>query len=215
MLRMRKVSSQQPFTISSETVEEITNEDDDDEEDVKNKERQKLQNLKRKLLPSRKSPRIKIPKLDLKKGVKTALPSQHQDIVESLAKEAMKKFKGQKPEVPLSKQKQGQPSSSSSSSHVSGKQRSVLEMYAQAVWQIAHPSPGLWFSEASSSSCSSCWSDNAETEEASVCCCLLHLLLCLSPCQSCSPCISASWSSCSSLDNTETCSSSSDNAGRP
>ena len=134
-----EVSSQQPFTISSETVEEITIEDDDDEEDVKNKEKQKLQNLKRKLLPSRKSPRIKIPKLDLKKGVKTALPSQHQDIVESLAKEAMKKFKGQKPEVPLSKQKQGQPSSSSSSSHVSGKQRSVLEMYAQAARWIAHP----------------------------------------------------------------------------
>ena len=134
-----EVSSQQPFTISSETVEEITIEDDDDEEDVKNKERQKLQNLKRKLLPSRKSPRIKILKLDLKKGVKTALPSQHQDIVESLAKEAMKKFKGQKPEVPLSKQKQGQPSSSSSSSHVSGKQRSVLEMYTQAARRIAHP----------------------------------------------------------------------------
>ena len=132
-----KVSSQEPFTISSETVEEITIEDD--EEDVKKKERQKLQDLKRKLLPSRKSPRIKIPKLDLKKGVKTALPSQHQDIVESLAKEAMKKFKGQKPEVPLSKQKQGQPSSSSSSSHVSGKQRSVLEMYAQAARRIAHP----------------------------------------------------------------------------
>ena len=132
-----EVSSQQPFTITSETVEEITIEDD--EEDVQNKERQKLQNLKRKLLPSRKSPRIKIPKLDLKKGVKTALPSQQQNIVESLAKEAMKKFKGQKPEVLLSKQKQGQPSSSSSSSHVSGKQRSVLEMYAQAARQIAHP----------------------------------------------------------------------------
>ena len=71
-----------------------------------------------------------------KKGV--TLPSEHQDIVESLAK-AMKKFKGQKPEEPLSKQKQGQPSSSSSSSHVSGKQRSVLEMYAQAAWQIVHP----------------------------------------------------------------------------
>ena len=51
----------------------------------------------------------------------------------------MKKFKGQKPEVPLSKQKQVQLSSFSSSSHVSGKQRSVLEMYAQAAWQIGHP----------------------------------------------------------------------------
>ena len=36
----KEVSSQQPFTISSETVEEITIEDD--EEDVQNKQRQKL-----------------------------------------------------------------------------------------------------------------------------------------------------------------------------
>ena len=94
-----------PFTL--DTLLSITIEDD--EEDVQKK--QKLQNLK--LLPSRKSPRVKIPKLVLKKGVKTALPSQQQSIVETLTKEAMKKFKGQKPEVPLSKQKQGQPSSSS------------------------------------------------------------------------------------------------------
>ena len=51
-----------PFTISSETVEEITTEDDPEE-----LEQEKLKSLKRKHIPSRKSPRVKIPRLDLKK----------------------------------------------------------------------------------------------------------------------------------------------------
>ena len=60
-----------PFSITSETVEEITIEDDPEES-----EQEKLKSLKRKHIPSRKSPRVKIPRLDLKKGVSSGLPQQ-------------------------------------------------------------------------------------------------------------------------------------------
>ena len=126
------------FTVTSETVEEITIEDDngDKEESVI---KDKLKALKRKMIPSRKSPRIKIPELDIQKGVKTGLPKKQKTVVESLAKDIMKNLKKPQSQLPVSKESQGQPSSSSSSSHVSGKQRSVPEMYAQAALWIAHP----------------------------------------------------------------------------
>ena len=63
-----------PFSITSETVEEITIEDDPEES-----EKDRLKSLKRKLIPSRKSPRVKIPRLDLKKGVSSGLP-QHKKL---------------------------------------------------------------------------------------------------------------------------------------
>ena len=124
--------------VTSETVEEITIEIQDDPEEEGIMQKEKFKSLKRKMLPSRKSPRVKIPKLDLSKGVKTALPQKQQSLVEALAKNIVKDLK-----VPAaaSKGNQDQPSSSSSSSSskLAGKQRSVLEMYAQAAHRIAHP----------------------------------------------------------------------------
>ena len=133
---------QQQSLITSETVEEVTIEILDDEEEEKEAARakEKLKSLKRKLIPSRKSPRVKIPKLDLAKGVKTALSQKQQSLVEALAKDIVKDLKTSGRTVPAaSRQSQDQPSSSSSSSKLDGKQRSVLEMYAQAAQQIAHP----------------------------------------------------------------------------
>ena len=119
-------------------MEEITIEIQDDPEEEGIMQKEKFKSLKRKMLPSRKSPRVKIPKLDLSKGVKTALPQKQQSLVEALAKNIVKDLK-----VPAaaSKGNQDQPSSSSSSSSskLAGKQRSVLEMYAQAAHWIAHP----------------------------------------------------------------------------
>ena len=71
---------QQQSLITSETVEEVTIEILDDEEEEKEAARvkEKLKSLKRILIPTRKSPRVKIPKLDLAKGVKTALPQKQQ-----------------------------------------------------------------------------------------------------------------------------------------
>ena len=132
---------QQQSLITSETVEEVTIEILDDEEEEKEAARakEKLKSLKRKLIPSRKSPRVKIPKLDLAKGVKTALPQTQQSLVEALAKDIVKDLKTSGRTVPAaSRQSQDQPSSSSSSK-LDGKQRSVLEMYAQAAQWIAHP----------------------------------------------------------------------------
>ena len=83
---------------------------------------------------------MKIPKLDLAKGVKTALPQKQRSLVEALAKDIVKDLKTSGRTVPAaSRQSQDQPSSSSSSSKLDGKQRSVLEMYAQAAQRIAHP----------------------------------------------------------------------------
>ena len=133
---------QQQSLITSETVEEVTIEILDDEEEEKEAARakEKLKSLKRKLIPSRKSPRVKIPKLDLAKGVKTALPQKQQSLVEALAKDIVKDLKTSgKTVLAASRQSQDQPSSSSSSSKLDGKQRSVLEMYAQAAQRIAHP----------------------------------------------------------------------------
>ena len=121
--------------VTSKTVEEITIEIQDDPEEEARMQKEKFKSLKRKILPSRKSPRVKIPKLDLSKGVKTALPQKQQSLVEALAKNIVKDVK-----VPAaaSKENQDKPSSSSSSSKLDGKQRSVLEMYTQAAHWIAH-----------------------------------------------------------------------------
>ena len=57
-----ELSSLFQFTVTSETVEEITIEDDSGEqEESVLKQKEKLKSLKRKLMPSRKSPRVKIP----------------------------------------------------------------------------------------------------------------------------------------------------------
>ena len=77
-----------PFSITSETVEEITIEDDPEES-----EQEKLKSLKRKHIPSRKSPRVKIPRLDLKKGVSSGLPQQQKKVVENLAKNIVSQLK--------------------------------------------------------------------------------------------------------------------------
>ena len=132
---------QQQSLVTSETVE-VTIEILDDEEEEKEAARvkEKLKSLKRKLIPTRKSPRVKIPKLDLAKSVKTALPQKQQSLVEALAKDIVKDLKTSGRTVPAaSRQSQDQPSSSSSSSKLYGKQRSVLEMYAQAAQWIVHP----------------------------------------------------------------------------
>ena len=77
-----------PFSITSETVEEITIEDDPEES-----EKDRLKSLKRKLIPSRKSPRVKIPRLDLKKGISSGLPQQQKKVVENLAKNIVSELK--------------------------------------------------------------------------------------------------------------------------
>ena len=86
---------QQQSLITYETVEEVTIEILDDEEEEKQAAmvKEKLKSLKRKLIPTRKSPRVKIPKLDLAEGVKTALPPKQQTLVESLAKDILKDLK--------------------------------------------------------------------------------------------------------------------------
>ena len=83
--QQQQQQQQQQSLITSETVEEVTIEILDDEEEEKEAARakEKLKSLKRKLIPSRKSPRVKIPKLDLAKGVKTALPQKQQSLVEA------------------------------------------------------------------------------------------------------------------------------------
>ena len=63
-----------PFSVTSETTELITIADDDQYDIELERQRQKLKSLKRKMIPSRKSPRVKLPKLDLQRGVKSALP---------------------------------------------------------------------------------------------------------------------------------------------
>ena len=49
-------------------MEEITIEIQDHPEEEAIMQKEKFKSLKRKILPSRKSPRVKIPKLDLSKG---------------------------------------------------------------------------------------------------------------------------------------------------
>ena len=78
-----------PFSITSETVKETTYRGES--------EKEKLNRLKRKMLPARKSPRVKIPKLDMKKGVSSGLPRHEKRIVEDLAKNIVSSLK-QKPQ---------------------------------------------------------------------------------------------------------------------
>ena len=132
-------SAKLPFSITSETisVEDLTV--DDDTEDVE----KTVKSLKRKHLPSRKSPRVKLAKLDLKKGVSSGLPKAQKKFVETLAKNIVSGLSGlreKQREVQPDRRRQGPPSSSFSSSQSSGRQRSVIEMYAQAARRIAQPS---------------------------------------------------------------------------
>ena len=137
-------------SVTSETVVDITlddngeevimekTKDDNGEEEQKEK---KLKALKRKLIPSRKSPRVKLPKLDMQAGVKTALDKKQQTLVESLAKGIVSKIKPQQSQgLPTDRSKGGQPSSSLSSSQPSVRQRSILQMYAHATLRIPQQS---------------------------------------------------------------------------
>ena len=137
-------------SVTSETVVDITlddngeevimekTKDDNGEEEQKEK---KLKALKRKLIPSRKSPRVKLPKLDMQAGVKTGLDKKQQTLVESLAKGIVSKIKPQQSQgLPTDRSKGGQPSSSLSSSQPSVRQRSILQMYARAALRIPQQS---------------------------------------------------------------------------
>ena len=88
-------------SVTSETVEQITIYDDEEEEVEKEKE--KIRNLKKTMLPSRKSPRVNIPRLDLSQGVKSTLKSKERSAVESIAESAVKKVISEK----LSKGQEG------------------------------------------------------------------------------------------------------------
>ena len=152
------------FSVTSETTELITIEDDDQYDIDLERQRQKLNALKRKMIPSRKSPRVKLPKLDLQRGVKSALPQKERSVVESLAKNIISNLPVQSKPVPSkpvqakpvqskpvpSKPVQSKPlpgrgsldvpSSSSTSSQSSVKQKSILQMYANAVLWIPQQS---------------------------------------------------------------------------
>ena len=67
-------------------------------------------------------------------GVKTALDEKKKTVVESLAKGIVSKIKPQG--LPTDKSKGDQPSSSSTSSQSSLKQKTILQMYAQAARRI-------------------------------------------------------------------------------
>ena len=122
------------FSVTSETIEEVTIEIEDDDNTEKLTSEKKLRSLKRKFIPSRKSPRITIPKLDMQAGVKTALDEKKKTVVESLAKGIVSKIKPQG--LPTDKSKGDQPSSSSTSSQSSLKQKTILQIYAQAARRI-------------------------------------------------------------------------------
>ena len=125
------------FSVTSETIEEVTIEIEDDDNSEKVTTEKKRRSLKRKFIPSRKSPRIKILKLDMQAGVKTALDKKKKTLVESLAKGIVSKIKPQQTQgLPTDKSKGDQPSSSSTSSQSSLKQKTILQMYAQAAQQI-------------------------------------------------------------------------------
>ena len=118
----------------SETVEIIDLERDPEEEDA-----QKIKTLKRKHLGSRKSPRVKIQKMDLSKGVSSALSKEGKSAVDFLAKSIMKNIKNSKPVSGRERRDQSSVSSSSQSSsdqQKSSQQRSVLQMFAQAALGI-------------------------------------------------------------------------------
>ena len=125
-------------SVTSETIEEITIEDNGGEE-VTSEE--KLRAVKKKLIPSRKSARVKIPRLDMEAGVKTALDKKKKTLVESLAKGIVSKIKPQETQgLPTDKSRGDQSSSSSTSSQSSLKQKTILEIYAQAALRIPQKS---------------------------------------------------------------------------
>ena len=129
-------------SIISETVIDITLDDNGEEvimEKTKDEEEKEknLKALKRKLIPSRKSPRVKLPKLDMQAGVKTGLDKKQKTLVESLAKGIVSTIKPKQSQgLPTDRSKGGQPSSSLSSSQPSVRQKSILQMYARAALRI-------------------------------------------------------------------------------
>ena len=118
----------------SETIEDITLEEDPEEE----QEAKKLKALKRKYLGTRKSPRVKVPRMDLSKGVSSALTRKEKSTVEYLSKSIMENIKKSQPVTGTRRRDQSSASSSSQSS--SGQQRSVLQMFAQAALGIKEKS---------------------------------------------------------------------------
>ena len=106
----------------SETVEDITLEEDPEEET------EKIKSLKRKHLGTRKSPRVKVQKMDLSKGVSSALPRQERSALDFLTKSIVKNIKISQPVTGTRRRVQSSVSSSQSSSgqQKSAQQRSVL-----------------------------------------------------------------------------------------
>ena len=120
-------------SVTSETIEEFTVSE--------SKQSKKLKDLKRKLIPSRQSPRVKIAKLDIKKGAKSGLKPKEKTAVEHLAKSVVSKFTSSAPlPVKHSRGKSSCVSSVSGSSQSSGRHRSVLQMYAEAALRIPRTS---------------------------------------------------------------------------
>ena len=121
----------------SETVEDITLEEDPEEET------EKIKSLKRKHLGTRKSPRVKVQKMDLSEGVSSALPRQERSALDFLTKSIVKNIKISQPVTGTRRRDQSSVSSSSQSSsgqQKSAQQRSVLQMFAQAAFEIKEKS---------------------------------------------------------------------------
>ena len=111
----------------------------------KKEEKDKVKALKKKMLGSRrKSPRVKIPKLDLSKGihagVKETLKKKERSAVESIAKNVISAVTEEtdipEPEEDSTHMEPSASSSSSSQASQRHRQRSILEMYAQAASRI-------------------------------------------------------------------------------
>ena len=121
----------------SETVEDITLEEDPEEET------EKIKSLKRKHLGTRKSPRVKVQKMDLSKGVSSALARHERSALDFLTKSIVKNINISQPVTGTRRRDQSSVSSSSQSSsgqQKSAQQRSVLEMFAQAASGIKEKS---------------------------------------------------------------------------
>ncbi|MCG8625497.1 MAG: hypothetical protein MJE68_26305, partial [Proteobacteria bacterium] len=111
----------------------------------KKEEKDKVRALKKRMLGSRrKSPRVKIPKLDLSKGihagVKETLKKKERSAVESIAKNVISAVTEEtdipEPEKDSTHMEPSASSSSSSQASQRHRQRSILEMYAQAASRI-------------------------------------------------------------------------------
>lgn len=146
--RITQKSSEKPRitleeTITSETVEQKTEYGDQQVSSSQRKGKEdKIKSLKRKVIPSGRSPRVSIPKLDLSKGIKSSLRSQERSAVESIAKNVVKSVVSNKPLGSKDRSSSSASSSSQSSGSQGPRQKKILEMYAQAALRITRkPKP--------------------------------------------------------------------------